>query len=262
MKQIQVNGVRVALVDEGQGAPVLLLHGLGGSHDDWRMQRAEFAARNRVLIPDLRGFGASERREPFTIQQHARDMAALLAALGIARAHVIGLSMGGAVAIEMALRSPQAVATLVLANTAPGFLLTNWQRRRMALKRFVVAAFLGVGAVARLFSQKMFPARHQGRLRRRLVQRASRTSRWVYLASLRALTRWNAEARLGSIGVPTLVLGAQFDFTTSREKQRWMARIPGARFVEIPGSRHHSEQDSPVRFNREVLDFLDRQVLD
>jgi pimeloyl-ACP methyl ester carboxylesterase len=132
----------------------------------------------------------------------------------------------------------------------------------MAMKRFVVAAVLGVGAVARLFSRKMFPASHQGRLRRRLIQHASGTSRWVYLASLRALTRWNVESRLGAIGAPTLVLGAEFDFTSSPEKRRWVARIPGARFVEIPGSRHHSEQDSPVRFNREVLEFLAGQTLD
>jgi pimeloyl-ACP methyl ester carboxylesterase len=262
MRTIQVNGARIAFVDEGRGAPLLLLHGLGGSHDDWRLQRAEFAARYRLIVPDLRGHGASERREPFTIHQYARDMAALVAALGIARAHVLGLSMGGAVAIELALRAPGAVESLVLANTAPGYLLTNPERRRMAMKRFIVASVLGVGAVARLFSRRMFPASHQGRLRRRLIQRASRTSRWVYLASLRSLTRWNVESRLGAIGAPTLVLGAEFDFTSSGEKRRWSALIPGARFVEIPGSRHHSEQDSPVRFNRDVLDFLDGQAID
>jgi len=189
-------------------------------------------------------------------------MAALLGALGIRRAHVIGLSMGGAVALELAARAPASVAGLVLANTAPGFLLSSWQRRRMAWQRIVVAAFFGVGAVARLFSQRMFPGRHQGRLRRRQIQRASQTSRWVYLASLRALTRWNGEKRLAAIGSPTLVIGAQFDITTSAEKRRWVSLIPGARFVEIPGSRHHSEQDSPVRFNREVLAFLDGQVAD
>jgi 3-oxoadipate enol-lactonase len=170
--------------------------------------------------------------------------------------------MGGAVAIELACRAPGSVAALVLANTAPGFLLTNWQRRRMALKRAVVAAFFGVGAVARLFSQRMFPGRHQGRLRRRQIQRASQTSRWVYLASLRALTRWNGEKRLPAIVAPTLVIGAEFDITSTAEKRRWTALIPGARFVEIPGSHHHSEQDSPVRFNREVLAFLDSQAAD
>ncbi len=262
MQQQTINGARIAHIDVGRGFPVLLLHGLGGSHDDWRLQLHEFAEHFRVIVPDLRGFGASERREPFTIQQHARDMLALLAALGIRRAHVVGLSMGGAIAIEMALRDPARIGALVLANTAPGFRLTTWQRRRMAWLRALLATFLGVGAVARLYGGGYFPSRGQGRLRKRLIRRASATSRWVYLASLRSLTRWNAESRLRAIEAPTLVLGAEFDMTSSAEKRRWTARIPRGRFVELPGSRHHSEQDSPIHFNREVLGQLRGQVID
>jgi pimeloyl-ACP methyl ester carboxylesterase len=256
MHNIRVNGTRISFVDTGKGAPLLLLHGLGGSHDDWRMQIPEFAARYRVIVPDLRGFGASERREPFTIQQHARDLMAVFAALSIERAHVIGLSMGGAVAIELALRAPRAVRSLVLVNTAPGFTLTNWQRRRMAWLRVLVALVLGVKGVARVFGQGVFPAPSQGRLRKRLIRRASHTSRWVYLATLRTLTRWNAESRLAAISAPTLVIGAQHDFTTSEEKRRWCVRIPGARFIEISGSHHHTELDSPERLNRIVLTYL------
>jgi len=256
MQGIIVNGTRIAFLDMGAGAPMLLLHGLGGSHDDWRLQTLDFAAHYRVIVPDLRGFGASERRESFTIQQHARDMIALLSALAIGRAHVIGLSMGGAVAIELALRAPQAVRSLVLVNTAPGFTLTDWQRRRMAWLRVLIALVMGVGGVARVFGQGVFPARHQGRMRRRFIRRASQTSRWVYLATLRALTRWNAEARLAGIRAPTLVIGAEHDFTTSAEKKRWTARIANARFIEISGSRHHTELDSPERLNRVTLAFL------
>lgn len=256
MQNVSVNGIRICCVDSGKGAPLLLVHGLGGSHDDWRMQIPEFTAKYRVIVPDLRGFGASERREPFTIQRHARDMMALLSTLGVKSAHVVGLSMGGAVAIELALRAPQAVRSLVLVNTAPGFTLTNWQRRRMAWLRVLVALVLGVGGVARLFSQGTFPKRNQGRLRKRFIRRASHTSRWVYLATLRALTRWNAESRITAIRAPTLVIGAEHDFTTSEEKRRWCARIPGARFIEISGSHHHSELDSPEQFSRSIQAFL------
>ena len=262
MHEQRVNSVRIAFVLEGMGTPLLLVHGLGGSHDDWRLQRPVFARHHRLIVPDLRGFGASARREPFTIQQHARDMLKLLAALGVEEAAVVGLSMGGAVAIEMALVAPERVSALVLANTAPGYTLTNWERRRMAWLRVLVASVLGVQAVARIWGRRFFPRRGQGRLRRRLVRRASETSRWVYLATLRSLVRWNAEARLPAIRAPVLVLGAEHDITTSDEKRRWTARIPGARFVEIPGSRHHSELDSPERFNREVLGFLAAQVPD
>lgn len=261
MRQLIINGVRLACVDAGQGEPVLLLHGLGGSSDDWRRQVRELAVYHRVIIPDLRGFGASERREPFTIQQHARDALALLDALGITRAHLVGTSMGGAIAIEVALTAPARIGALVLANTAPGFTLTSWQRKRMAWLRVVVALLLGVGGVARLFGRAVFPRRSQGRLMRRFLQGASRTSRWVYLATLRSLTRWNAEKRLAGITAPTLVLAAEHDYTSLAEKRVWSASIPGARLVEIPHSRHHSQLDSPRRFNSEVLAFLSRHPI-
>ncbi len=259
MRSITVNGCQLACLEAGAGDPLLLVHGLGGSGDDWRRQLREFSAHYRVIVPDLRGFGASERREPFTIQQHARDMQALLDELGVARVHVVGLSMGGAVSLELALRAPARVGALVLVNTAPGFTLTSWQRKRMAWLRVVIALLLGVGGVARVFGRKAFPGRRHGRLLKRYLARASHTSRWTYLATLRALTRWNAEERLTEVSVPTLVLGAEHDYTSSEEKRRWASRIPGARFVEIPRSRHHSQLDSPRRFNAEVLTFLEKQ---
>lgn len=256
MKQITVNGASIACQVTGQGPALLLLHGLGGSHEDWRRQIADLSRRYQLVVPDLRGFGASERREPFTIHQHARDAAALLDTLKIRRAHVVGLSMGGAVAIELALTTPGRVAGLVLANTAPSFELSNWERRYMGFLRFLLAATLGVEGVARMLGNSTFPAPHQARLRRRQLERASHTSRWVYIASLRALIRWNAEDRLRLIAAPTLVLGAEHDYTNIEEKRRWATLIPNARVHMLPGSRHRSDLDTPRAFNEAVLRFL------
>lgn len=257
VKRITVNGIGIVCQIAGSGTPLLLLHGLGGSHDDWRRQVPVFAHHYRVIAPDLRGFGDSDRQEPFTIQQHARDADALLQALGVDRAHVVGLSMGGAVAMELAISRPGCVAGLVLANTAPSFELGTWQRRYMGISRFFLALTLGVGGVARMFAKAVFPAPHQARLRRRLLERASHTSRWVYLASLRSLVRWDARDRLGQIAAPTLVIGAEHDYTSIGEKREWAASIPGARVEMIPGSRHRSELDSPRAFNIAVGDFLE-----
>jgi len=257
MQHFSVNGVSIAYQVTGRGPDLMLLHGLGGSHDDWRRQLSDLSRRFRLVIPDLRGFGASERRGPFTIRQHARDAAELLGALDIQRAHVVGLSMGGAIAIELALMRPERVAGLVLANTAPGFELSNWERRYMAFLRFMLAAMLGVAGVARMFGKSTFPGPHQARLRRRQLERASRTSRWVYIASLRSLTRWNAEDRLRLIAAPTLVLGAEYDYTNIGEKRRWAALIPNARVQLLPGSRHRSDLDSRKAFNEAVLRFLE-----
>lgn len=257
MQHVVVNGVRIACEVTGQGPGLLLLHGLGGSHEDWIRQVTAFSRRFRVVVPDLRGFGESEKQEPYTIQQHARDAAGLLAALGMRGAHVVGLSMGGAVAMELALTRPECVASLVLANTAPSFELHGWQRRYMAFSRLLLASLFGVGGVAKLFDKTVFPAPHQERLRHKLMQRASRTSRWVYIASIRSLVRWDAEDRLGSITAPTLVIGAEHDFTDIHEKRRWAALIPGARVVMLPGSRHRSELDAPEAFNEAVVGFIE-----
>ena len=256
MQRISINGAGIACQVAGQGPALLLLHGLGGSHEDWRRQVKDLSRHYRLVVPDLRGFGASERREPFTIYQHARDAIALLDALEIRQAHVVGLSMGGAVAIELALAAPGRVAGLVLANTAPSFELSNWQRRYMGFLRFLLAATLGVAGVARMFGKSTFPAPHQARLRRRQLERASHTSRWVYIASLRSLIRWSAEDRLHRIAAPTLVLGAEHDYTHIDEKRRWAALIPDARVQMLKASRHRSDLDSPPAFNQAVLGFL------
>jgi 3-oxoadipate enol-lactonase len=259
MHHVVVNGTRIACEVTGQGPGLLLLHGLGGSREDWNRQVPAFSRYYRVIVPDLRGFGDSERQEPYTIQQHARDAAELLAALGVPTAHVVGLSMGGAIAMELALGQPQRVASLVLANTAPSFELHGWQRRYLAWSRLLLAFLFGVGGVARFLGKAVLPAPHQERLRQRLMQRASQTSRWVYIASIRSLTRWNAEDRLGSILAPTLVIGGEHDFTDIHEKRRWAALMPAARVVMLPGSRHRSELDTPEAFNDVVLGFLDSQ---
>lgn len=257
MRQIRVNGVSIACQVTGRGPDLLLLHGLGGSHDDWRRQVADLSRSYRLVVPDLRGFGASERDGPFTIRQHARDASALLDALDIRRAHVAGLSMGGAVALALALAAPARVAGLVLANTAPSFELSNWERRYMAWLRLLLAATLGVAGVARMLGKATFPGPDQARLRRRHLERASHTSRWVYIASLRSLTRWNAEDRLHEVMAPTLVLAAEHDYTSVAEKRRWAALMPDARVQVLQGSRHRSELDSPRAFNQALLRFLE-----
>lgn len=256
MHHFRINGAEIACQVTGRGPEVLLLHGLGGSHDDWRRQVPDLSRHFRLVVPDLRGFGASERREPFTIHQHVRDAVVLLDALEIRRAHVVGLSMGGAVAIELALTAPGRVAGLVLANTAPSFELSNWERRYMGFLRFLLAATLGVAGVARTFGKSTFPAPHQASLRRRQLERASHTSRWVYIASLRSLVRWNAEDRLHRVTAPTLVIGAEHDYTSIAEKRRWAALIPDATVQLLRGSRHRSDLDSPRAFNEAVLRFL------
>src|SRR5207237_10655571 len=102
----QLGDLRCHYLEEGSGPPLVLLHGLGSSARDWEFQFHVYSRSFRVIAPDLRGFGASERKGPFRIEQFAQDVWALLTQLGIDTFRLVGYSMGGAVALEMATSQP------------------------------------------------------------------------------------------------------------------------------------------------------------
>ena len=94
MPTAHVNGVEIFFDVQGDGEPLVMLHGLGSSSQDWEHQVPAFAARYRVMTPDLRGFGRSAKpRGPYSITQYSADVRALLNVLGISRCHLLGLSM-------------------------------------------------------------------------------------------------------------------------------------------------------------------------
>src|SRR5512140_3268314 len=114
-------GFRMYYEEHGSGFPLLLINGLGSDHLEWLHQLPPFEARFRVVVFDNRGTGMTEIPPgPYTTAEMADDAAALLRALGIARAHVLGVSLGGMIAQEVALRHPDRVNRLVLGCTAPG----------------------------------------------------------------------------------------------------------------------------------------------
>ena len=114
-------GFRMYYEVHGDGFPFLLINGLGGDHTEWLLQLPEFSRHFQVIVFDNRGAGDSEAPPgPYSTAQMADDAVALLSFLGISRTHVLGFSMGGMIAQEVALRHPERVDRLVLACTSPG----------------------------------------------------------------------------------------------------------------------------------------------
>jgi pimeloyl-ACP methyl ester carboxylesterase len=256
---LTLNGVGIHYDERGSGAPLLLLHGLGGSCEDWAYQVPVFAQHFRVVTACLRGFGHSERpRGGYSIGQHAGDMFALLDALGIERCHVVGHSMGGAIAFEMALERPERVASLVALNSQPSFEVDSLSKRLLLLWRLVMPRVLGMPRMARLMTARHFPRPEQAELRERVRKAHAGNDARVYVANLRALAGWTVAGRLGEIRVPVLLVSADQDFTAVEEKRRYLSALPDARLEVIPDSRHISHLDQPDAFNRVVLDFLER----
>ena len=236
---------------------VLLLHGLGACADDWRMQVPALVARYRVLAVDLPGHrhSAPERGLP-SIPRMAVAVERLLDALTIDRAHVVGLSLGGCVALAFVLRAPARVRSLVLVNTFARLRPGPRALARGAL-RCVLALAAPMRVVAAYVARETFPAPEQSALRRAAEERLAANPRRRYVASLAALMRFDVENRLGGIRCPTLVVAGARDATVPLAAKEMLARsIPGASLCVVGDSGHVTPFDQAEGFNRLLLEHL------
>lgn len=252
----EVNGASLRYLDRGAGPVLLLIHGLGASHADWQHQSDVLAGTFRLIVPDLRGHGSSDGSAPFSVERFATDLLQLLETLKISRLNIAGHSMGGAVAMQMALLRPQWVQKLVLANTVPDFRPATLQQRWMLWSRVLTIRCCGPKALAARSANRMFPLPAQQSLRDALVLRSAANSPAVYIETARALARWSVVDKLDWLTMPTLVMAGEHDFFPVSDIQALAERLPDARCRILEGAHHHLPLERPDDFNRIVQEFL------
>jgi 3-oxoadipate enol-lactonase len=250
----------------GSGEPLLFIHGLGSTADGWTLQVPAFADTHRVITYDLRGHGRSSHPPgPYSIPQLAADAASLLDELATGPTHVVGLSLGGAVAFQLALDRPRLVHTLTVVNSAPGLELTSLGDRlrwyAAVATRLVLSRVLSMRRLGEVVARRLFPEPEQGQLRAVFVKQFARNDRHAYDAAARALFAWNVLERIGEVGCPTLIVSADHDYTPVALKAAYVARMPNAVLEVIENSRHATPLDRPDRFNAVLRDFLERYPL-
>lgn len=239
---------------EGGGAPLLLLHGLGADHRDWRDVVPAISRTHRVIVPDLRGHGASPRGPgPYTPWQMADDVLALMDAERIDAASVVGHSLGGAVAMSLALLAPQRVETLVVANSVPGFQPQRLREWREIALRLLITALFGPRRLGAVMARRTFPEPDQAGLRRLVEARSAGNSRRVYLASLIQLTRWSVRDRLAELMMPALIVASELDYFPVSELRDFAEALPRGRFELVAGARH----GLPLERGREFAALLE-----
>lgn len=238
--------------------PVLLLHGLGSAGGDWLFQLEALAeAGYRALAPDLRGFGRSTAPPRVTVKDMAEDMALFLRKLDAAPAHVVGISMGGTVALQLALDHPTLVRKLVLVNTFARLRPRSISEWLYFLSRMVTVTFLSPEQQAEMVAKRIFPRPEQEGLRKKLYRRIVNANPYAYRAAMSSLRRFNVVERLGELRIPTLVVTGSEDTTIPPVAQEELARsIPNARHAIVEGGGHAVIADSPEAFNRILLEFL------
>jgi 3-oxoadipate enol-lactonase len=239
------------------GAPVILLHGLGSSGEDWILQIEALAGQRPVATIDLPGHGESQGYSGLpSLNDFADTVDAAIDGLTADRVHVIGLSLGGAVGLAMAIGHGARLASLVAVG-APS--------RRRLTGSGTILGLIRLGAVllgrmdwtASLTAWDLFPRQDQQGLREVAAERLARNRRGDFLRAVIALGRMRLWNRLDDIGCPVLVVAGAGDRTVPFSLQRRTAgRIPGARFVALADAGHACPVDSPERFNRIVGTFL------
>lgn len=256
LSQIEINGARLRYLDKGNGPTLLLIHGLGASHIDWQKQIDFFARVFRVIAPDLRGHGESQAVGPFNVERFALDCCCLLDELKIGSFFMVGHSMGGAVAMQLALFKPDRVTKLVLADTLPSFKSDTSRRQLLLWSRLLIMHLLGPEALTKRSAWQMFPKPEQGALRELIIQRNPCTSKSTYLALLKSLSKWSVADRLNWLVMPVFVVAGEHDYFRPEEAQAFADRLPDGHCRIIEGAHHHLPLEMSEDFNRITMQFL------
>ena len=243
-------------IDGGDALPWLVLsNGLGLDLTMWDPQMPALTRSFRVLRYDTRGHGASSTpADPCTIEQHGRDVLALLDEVGAARAHVCGFSMGGIIAMWLGVHAAHRLDRLVLAHTAARIgPVSMWNERIAVVQARGMSAISGA-AMERWFTPG-FLAREPATVEAlKRVFEANDAEGYVQCCA--AIRDADFREAIGQIAVPTLVISGSRDQTTTlADGQELAERIPGARMVEIDGA-HLSNFERRSEFTGALLDFL------
>ena len=253
------DGIEIGYDDVGTGVPVVFIHGFPHNRSLWSPQVSALVDRARCIAPDIRGFGETSRHGPFTIDQFADDIALLLRSLGVERAVVTGLSMGGYVAFALWRRHRSIVRALVLAHTRAGADSEEGREKRRAL--IEVARTRGPGAVADGQITGMVgktTREHRPGLVDEVHRMLGSASVEGIVGALEAMMgRVDSTETLATIDVPTLVIaGSEDALIPRRDSEILNEGIRGSRLEVIERAGHVSNLERPAAFNHLLSEFL------
>jgi 3-oxoadipate enol-lactonase len=252
-----VNNTGIYYEVTGRGEPLLFIHGLASSSRSWKKQVPPFSQHYQVITFDIRGHGRSDKPiEPYSIELFAADTRELLSRLGISRSHVVGFSMGGMVAFQLAVDAPELVRSLVAVNCCPEGSMRTFNNGVECVKHLVGLQINDIRHRRRNNGGEPMPTSGQERPHQSMIQRMAVTNKLAYANAFGALVKWSVADRLDSIKCPTLMITSDEDFIPVSIKEGYASKMPCAELVIINNSRHGTPRERTEEFNAILLEFV------
>jgi 3-oxoadipate enol-lactonase len=250
----------LALDTAGAGPLVLFMHGIGGNRSNWRDQLPAFAPHFYCVAWDARGYGASDDYEgPLAFDDFVSDVLRVLDHFRVERAHLVGLSMGGRIAMRTALLHPQRIATLTLVDTHEGFEAFSAQQRRdfVDSRRAPLLAGKEPADIAEAVARSLVGPKASAAHLQRLIDSIAALHKDSYIKSLEATVNQVVLGDISLIDAPAhFIVGADDRLTPPAMHEEMAAKLRGAPVSVLPGAGHLSNIENATAFNAAALGWL------
>lgn len=241
----------------GQGKPILFIHGLGSGSQDWEYQIKFFSESFKTIAVDLRGHGKTGSREgAYSITAFANDIIEVLGNETEEAAIIVGISMGGMVAFQLAVDHPSMVDKLVIINSFVEMSMDNKSNRKALRIRKLIPKIIGMKAMGKIIAKKVFPYKHQKDLRNLMIKRWAQNNTKDYIKSVNAMAGWTVKKQLSEIKCPVLIIGSEFDYISTAEKEKYTQLLPNAQLKIIKDAHHAVTVEKPEEINQIIASFI------
>lgn len=257
MPYASTNNISLYYEIQGEGPPLVFLHGLGSSIQDWENQINYFEKKYQTITPDLRGHGKSDKpKGHYTVPLFSADIMQFIKTVINQPVHLVGHSLGGMIAFQLAVDHPELLISLTIINSGPSVIFPSLVSRVRFLMRLLSVRLFGMHQISHALAKILFPHPAQNQLRMQFIHRWMENDPHAYLNSLHAFHDWDVTAKLTSIQCPTLIIGSDHDYTPIAYKDFYTRLIPNAELANIPNSYHMANLDQPDEVNKALDNFL------
>lgn len=252
MPEVTVDHITLHYEHRGDGTPLLLLHGLGSSAEDWEYQMTAFATDHELIVPDFRGHGKSSKPPgPYSIRQFSSDTIALIEQIGTVPLVVVGISLGGMVGFQMVADRPDLVARLVAVNALPAFETKRVSQKIQLAVRRIITRRLTMEKIGEVLSKRLLPGEDMVERRATMVERWARNDKAAYEATFHAILDWDGvAAAMTTTDVPVTMISSDLDYLAPDDKQPYVEAMPTAEMIVIGDAHHGVPMEHPERFNQ------------